>query len=243
MSTRRLGTGRWMPSDFLMERLFSLRTTDHATDSEIYRLLIALDSSSLSDLDAMQTLQRETIPLQGLVTTLQGQVTALQGPDDDHTGAGYCLTVTAQVPAGVLHRPEHAEEAWAPAKVYVVRNAGANPDNVVAVARAPYRLAPSEMKELSEQLKELSDKDFIRPSSSPWGLRSLGLSPRRRTGLSGCALITPGTKKINVKNVIRSRRIMTYLNSSKESSVYSKIDLRSGYHQLRVREEDIRRLP
>ncbi|GJY22845.1 hypothetical protein Tco_0396503, partial [Tanacetum coccineum] len=37
------------------------------------------------------------------------------------------------------------------------------------VARAPYRLAPSKMKELSEQLKELSDKGFIRPSSSPWG--------------------------------------------------------------------------
>ncbi|GKF59237.1 hypothetical protein Tco_0176023, partial [Tanacetum coccineum] len=37
------------------------------------------------------------------------------------------------------------------------------------IARAPYRLAPSEMKELSEQLQELSDKGFIRPSSSPWG--------------------------------------------------------------------------
>nr|GFC38831.1 putative reverse transcriptase domain-containing protein [Tanacetum cinerariifolium] len=37
------------------------------------------------------------------------------------------------------------------------------------VARAPYRLEPSKMKELSEQLKELSDKGFIRPSSSPWG--------------------------------------------------------------------------
>ncbi|GKF51850.1 hypothetical protein Tco_0148317, partial [Tanacetum coccineum] len=41
---------------------------------------------------------------------------------------------------------------------------------VAPVARAPYRLAPSEMKELSEQLKELSDKGFIRPSSSPWGV-------------------------------------------------------------------------
>ncbi|GKF33116.1 hypothetical protein Tco_0106316, partial [Tanacetum coccineum] len=40
---------------------------------------------------------------------------------------------------------------------------------VAPVVRAPYRLAPSEMKELSEQLKELSDKGFIRPSSSPWG--------------------------------------------------------------------------
>ncbi|GKB30975.1 hypothetical protein Tco_0870376 [Tanacetum coccineum] len=42
-------------------------------------------------------------------------------------------------------------------------------DGTAPVARAPYRLAPSEMKELSEQLKELSDKGFIRPSSSPWG--------------------------------------------------------------------------
>ncbi|GJR08497.1 putative reverse transcriptase domain-containing protein, partial [Tanacetum coccineum] len=49
------------------------------------------------------------------------------------------------------------------------------------VARAPYRLAPSEMKELSEQLKELSDKGFIRPSSSPWGAPVL-LSPALNTG-------------------------------------------------------------
>ncbi|GJV29499.1 putative reverse transcriptase domain-containing protein [Tanacetum coccineum] len=75
------------------------------------------------------------------------------------------------------------------------------------VARAPYRLAPSEMKELSKQLQELSDKGFIRPSSSPWGAPVLF-----------------------VKKKDESFWI---------SSVYSKIDLRSGYHQLRVREEDI----
>ncbi|GJT14402.1 hypothetical protein Tco_0861444 [Tanacetum coccineum] len=74
------------------------------------------------------------------------------------------------------------------------------------VARAPYRLAPSEMKELSEQLKELSDKGFIRPSSSPWGAPVL---------------------------------IDDLFDQLQGSSVYSKIDLRSGYHQLRVREEDI----
>ncbi|GKB20873.1 putative reverse transcriptase domain-containing protein [Tanacetum coccineum] len=65
------------------------------------------------------------------------------------------------------------------------------------VARMPYRLAPSEMKELSKKLQELSKKGFIRPSSSPWGAPLQG------------------------------------------SSVYSKIDLCSGYHQLRIREEDI----
>ncbi|GJT65435.1 putative reverse transcriptase domain-containing protein [Tanacetum coccineum] len=70
-------------------------------------------------------------------------------------------------------RGNQAGNDRAPAKVYVVGNAGANPDNVVSVsndlvpgaapvARAPYRLAPSKMKELSDQLKELSDKGFIR---------------------------------------------------------------------------------
>ncbi|GKF42310.1 hypothetical protein Tco_0125652 [Tanacetum coccineum] len=46
------------------------------------------------------------------------------------------------------------------------------------VARAPYRLAPSEMKELSDQLQELSDKGFIRPSSSPWGAPVLFVKKR-----------------------------------------------------------------
>nr|GFA04579.1 reverse transcriptase domain-containing protein [Tanacetum cinerariifolium] len=62
------------------------------------------------------------------------------------------------------------------ARVYAVGHAGTDPDaNVMTVpgaapvARAPYRLAPSKMKELAEQLKELSNKGFIRPSSSPWG--------------------------------------------------------------------------
>ncbi|GJU44894.1 hypothetical protein Tco_1202160 [Tanacetum coccineum] len=74
------------------------------------------------------------------------------------------------------------------------------------VARAPYRLAPSELKELADQLQELSEKGFIRPSSSPWGAPVLFVKKK---------------------------------DGSFRSSVYSKIDLRSGYHQLRIREEDI----
>ncbi|GKF79654.1 hypothetical protein Tco_0235222, partial [Tanacetum coccineum] len=73
------------------------------------------------------------------------------------------------------------------------------------VARAPYCLAPSELKELSDQLKELLEKGFIRPSSSPWGAPVLFVKKK---------------------------------DGSFRSSVYSKIDLRFCYHQLRIREED-----
>ncbi|GKF96781.1 hypothetical protein Tco_0292602, partial [Tanacetum coccineum] len=76
------------------------------------------------------------------------------------------------------------------------------------VARATYRLAPSEMQELSDQLQELAYRGFIGPSTSPWGASILF-----------------------VKKKDRSFRMC--------SSTYSKIDLRSGYHQLRVRDEDI----
>nr|GEU29252.1 putative reverse transcriptase domain-containing protein [Tanacetum cinerariifolium] len=71
------------------------------------------------------------------------------------------------------------------------------------VARAPYRLAPSQLKELSDQLKELSEKGFI------------------------------------LKNRYPLLRIDDLFDQLQGSSVYSKIDLRSGYHQLRIREEDI----
>nr|GEZ42308.1 putative reverse transcriptase domain-containing protein [Tanacetum cinerariifolium] len=83
------------------------------------------------------------------------------------------------------------------------------------VARAPYRLAPSEMKELSNQLKELKEGSF-RMCIDYWELN-----------------------KLTVKNRYPLPRIDDLFDQLQGSSVYSKIDLRSGYHQLRVREKDI----
>ncbi|GKB50662.1 hypothetical protein Tco_0901415 [Tanacetum coccineum] len=76
------------------------------------------------------------------------------------------------------------------------------------VARAPYKLALSEMQELSNQLQDLADRGFIRPSTLPWGAPFLFVK-KKDGSFKTC------------------------------SSTYSKIDLRSGYHQLRVRDEDI----
>ncbi|GJV32517.1 putative reverse transcriptase domain-containing protein [Tanacetum coccineum] len=105
------------------------------------------------------------------------------------------------------------------------------------VARAPYRLAPSEMKELSEQLKELSDKGFIRPSSSPWGASVLFV--KKKDGSFRMSIDYRELNKLTVKNRYPLPRIDDLFDQLQGSSVYSKIDLRSGYHQLRVREEDI----
>nr|GEX32897.1 putative reverse transcriptase domain-containing protein [Tanacetum cinerariifolium] len=103
-------------------------------------------------------------------------------------------------------------------------------------ARAPYRLAPSKMKELSEQLHELSDKGFIRPSSSPWGAPVLFV--KKKDGSFRMCIDYRELNKLIVKNCYPLPRIDDLFDQLQGSSIYSKIDLRSGYHQLRVREQD-----
>nr|GEW65861.1 putative reverse transcriptase domain-containing protein [Tanacetum cinerariifolium] len=105
------------------------------------------------------------------------------------------------------------------------------------VARAPYRLAPSELQELSTQLQELSDKGFIRPSSLPWG--TLVLFVKKKYGSFRMCINYCELNKLTVKNRYLLLRIDKLFDQLQGSSLYSKTDLRSGYHQLRVRDEDI----
>nr|GFA14265.1 putative reverse transcriptase domain-containing protein [Tanacetum cinerariifolium] len=112
----------------------------------------------------------------------------------------------------------------APARVYAVGRAGTDPNvNVVM--------------ELAEQLKELSDKGFIRPSSSPWGAPVLFV--KKKDGSFRMCIDYRELNKLTVKNRYPLPRINDLFDQLHGSSVYSKIDLRLGYHQLRVREEDI----
>nr|GEW63569.1 hypothetical protein [Tanacetum cinerariifolium] len=97
--------------------------------------------------------------------------------------------------------------------------------------------APSEMKDLSEQLQELSEKGFIRPSSSHWGASVLIV--KKKDGSFWMCIEYRELNKLTVKNRYPLLRIDGLFDQLQGSSVYSKIDLRSGYHQLRVREEDI----
>ncbi|GJZ64839.1 putative reverse transcriptase domain-containing protein [Tanacetum coccineum] len=92
------------------------------------------------------------------------------------------------------------------------------------VSCAPYRLAPTELQELSTQLQELSDK---------------GLFFKKKDGSFWMCIDYRELNKLTVKNRYPLSRIDDLFDQLQGSRVYSKIDLRSGYHQLRVREEDI----
>nr|GEY52399.1 putative reverse transcriptase domain-containing protein [Tanacetum cinerariifolium] len=105
------------------------------------------------------------------------------------------------------------------------------------VSRAPYRLAPSKMKELSEQLQELSNKGFIRPSSSPWGAPVLFV--KKKDGSFRMCIDYRELNKLTVKNRYPLPRIDDLFDQLQGSCVYLKIDLRLSYHQLRVREQDV----
>ncbi|GJV78734.1 putative reverse transcriptase domain-containing protein [Tanacetum coccineum] len=93
------------------------------------------------------------------------------------------------------------------------------------------------MKELSERLKDLSDKGFIRPSSSPWGASVLFV--KKKDGSFRMCIDYRELNKLTVKNHYPFPRIDDLFDQLQGLSIYSKIDLSSGYHQLRVREEDI----
>ncbi|GJW98236.1 putative reverse transcriptase domain-containing protein [Tanacetum coccineum] len=103
------------------------------------------------------------------------------------------------------------------------------------VARVPYRLAPSKMKELSEQLQELSDKGFIRPSSSPWGAPVLFVKKKDRS--FRMCIDYRELNKLTVKNRYPLPRIDNLFDQLQGSSVYSKIDL-SGSHDTQYYMDD-----
>jgi len=105
------------------------------------------------------------------------------------------------------------------------------------ISIAPYRMAPTELKELKIQLQELLDKGFIRPSVSPWGAPVLFV--KKKDGTLRLYIDYRQLNKVTVKNKYPLPRIDDLFDQLKGAGVFSKIDLRSGYHQLRVKDADV----
>lgn len=105
------------------------------------------------------------------------------------------------------------------------------------LAKAAYRMAPAELRELKAQLDELLTKGYIRPSVSPWGAPVLFV--KKKDGSLRLCIDYRMLNQVTVKNKYPLPRIEDLFDQLREAKVFSKIDLRSGYHQLRIRETDI----
>ncbi|GKV24406.1 hypothetical protein SLEP1_g34021 [Rubroshorea leprosula] len=108
---------------------------------------------------------------------------------------------------------------------------------IAPISKAPYRMAPTKLKELKEQLQELLDKGFIRPSVSPWGAPVLFV--KKKDGTMRLCIDYRELNKVTVRNRYLLPRIDDLFDQLVGAQVFSKIDLRSGYHQLKIKGEDI----
>jgi hypothetical protein len=104
------------------------------------------------------------------------------------------------------------------------------------ISKRPYRMPPNELKELKEQLNVLLDKGFIHPSSSPWGCPALFV--KKDDSLRMCVDYRP-LNEVTIKNKYPLPHIDILFDQLSGACYFSKIDLRLGYHQIKIRQEDI----
>ena len=107
------------------------------------------------------------------------------------------------------------------------------------VSIAPYRMAPAKLVELKKQIEELLEKQFIRPNASPWGAPVLLV--KKKDGGSRLCVDYRQLNKLTIKNKYPLPRIDDLMAQLYGASIFSKIDLRSGYHQILVKAEDIQK--
>ena len=101
----------------------------------------------------------------------------------------------------------------------------------------PYRMSPAELRELKAQLQELLSKGFIRPSASPWGAPVLFV--KKKDGSFQMCIDYRQLNKATVKNKYPLSRIDDLFDQLQGACTFSKIDLRYGYHQLKIRATDV----
>jgi len=108
------------------------------------------------------------------------------------------------------------------------------------VSIAPYRMAPAELAELKKQIEDLLEKKFIRPSASPW--RASVLLVKKNDGSSRLCVDYRQLNKLTIKNKYPLPRIDDMLDQLRGAAMFSKIDLRFGYHQILVKPEDVQKM-
>jgi hypothetical protein len=105
------------------------------------------------------------------------------------------------------------------------------------ISKRPYRMDVKDLVELKKQIEELLEKGFIRPSSSPWGAPVLFVA--KKDGSRRMCVDYRSLNEVTIKNKYPLPRIEDLFDQMRGAKIFSKIDLRSGYHQLKIRAEDV----
>jgi hypothetical protein len=107
------------------------------------------------------------------------------------------------------------------------------------ITKRPYRMAPTELAELKLQIAELQQKGYICPSSSPWGASVLFVT--KKDGSMRMCIDYWSLNEVTIKNKYPLPRIDDLFDQLQGAKYFSKIDLRLGYHQLRIKEADVQK--
>ncbi|CAA0840262.1 Unknown protein, partial [Striga hermonthica] len=160
---------------------------------------------------------------QGYLVSLVGDKSKARSPRDIPIVREFVDVFPDQLPGGLPCR--HVE-------FFIDLIPGAGP-----VSKAPYRMAPKELQELKTQIQELLNLGFIRPSVSPWGAPVLFV--KKKDGSMRMCIDYRDLNRLTIKNKYPLPRIDDLFDQLRGACVFSKIDLRSGYHQLKIKESDI----
>ncbi|WVZ89757.1 hypothetical protein U9M48_036122 [Paspalum notatum var. saurae] len=148
---------------------------------------------------------------------------------------GQGVEISATSPSGYLHQMEVKPTDG----IRVVREfPDVFPDELPApIAKRKYRVAPKEQELIKENIYELLGKGFIRPSSSPWAFPILFVD--KKDGTRRMCVDYRALNDVTIKNKYPLPRIDDLLDQLQGACVFSKIDFRSGYHQMKIRPFDI----
>jgi hypothetical protein len=174
-------------------------------------------------------------------------LSAIQARQSIRSGAPAFLTYIKAEPEGE-HKLEDIPEVCDYPDVFTEVTTRLPPDQEIEftidmmlgtqpIHKAPYRMAPSKLKKLKKQLEDLVDRGFISPSISPWG--ALVLFVIKKDGSLRLCIDYHELNRVTIKNKYPLPRIDDLFDQLKEATVFSKIELRSGYHQLKVKEANI----
>jgi hypothetical protein len=106
-----------------------------------------------------------------------------------------------------------------------------------AISKRAYRVSGPELVELKKQIDELSEKGYIRPSTSPWATPVLFVE--KKDGTKRMCIDYRALNEVTIRNKYRLPKLEDLFDQQREATMFSKIDMRSGYHQLRIQPSDI----